>query len=91
VKLILAEKLNIPVHVTQDDDKMKIYTTYQPLGVVGAITPWNFPLVLAINKIAPALLVGDTIIVKPSYVSPKKQTLSCFAKSLQAPLLLTRL
>lgn len=37
-----------------------------PLGVIGAITPWNYPLLLAIYKIAPALLAGNCVIVKPS-------------------------
>lgn len=41
-----------------------------PLGVVGAITPWNFPLVLSIGKIAPAVLAGDCIILKPSPFTP---------------------
>ena len=41
-----------------------------PLGVVAAITPWNFPLLLAIWKIAPALASGNTVIVKPSPFTP---------------------
>ncbi|WP_437882774.1 aldehyde dehydrogenase family protein [Pseudomonas sp. LRF_L74] len=41
-----------------------------PLGVVAAITPWNFPLLLAIWKIAPALLAGNTLVVKPSPYTP---------------------
>lgn len=60
---------DIPLHVTSDDDKQKVYTTYQALGIVGAICPWNFPLILAMNKIGPAILTGNTIIVKPSYAS----------------------
>ena len=49
-----------------DDDDLKVTTYYEPLGVVGGICPWNFPMVLAMLKIAPAILVGNTIIVKPS-------------------------
>ena len=42
----------------------------QPVGVVGAIAPWNFPLVLAIRKIAPALAAGCTVILKPASATP---------------------
>ena len=42
------------------------YTLREPLGVVGAITPWNFPLMLAVWKIAPALACGNTVVVKPA-------------------------
>lgn len=41
-----------------------------PLGVVGAISPWNFPLVLGIRKVAPALAAGCTVILKPSELTP---------------------
>ena len=46
------------------------YTLREPLGVVGAIVPWNFPLLLASWKIAPALAMGNTVIVKPSTNTP---------------------
>ncbi len=42
------------------------YTLREPAGVVGAIVPWNFPLMLAVWKIAPALACGNTVIVKPA-------------------------
>jgi 1-pyrroline dehydrogenase len=42
----------------------------EPLGVVGAITPWNYPLVTAMWKIAPALAAGNTIVLKPSEITP---------------------
>lgn len=42
----------------------------EPTGVVGAIVPWNFPLKMAINKIAPALATGNTIVLKPSEETP---------------------
>lgn len=42
------------------------YTLREPLGVVGAITPWNFPLMLAVWKIAPALACGNTVVLKPA-------------------------
>lgn len=46
------------------------YTRREPVGVVGAIVPWNFPLMIASWKIAPALAAGNTIIVKPSELTP---------------------
>ncbi|MCR8669549.1 aldehyde dehydrogenase [Agrococcus sp. HG114] len=42
------------------------YTQREPLGVVGAITPWNSPLTLTTSKIAPALAAGNTVVIKPS-------------------------
>ncbi|HEU5162089.1 MAG TPA: aldehyde dehydrogenase family protein [Thermoanaerobaculia bacterium] len=42
------------------------YTLREPVGVVGAITPWNFPLMLATWKVAPALACGNTVILKPA-------------------------
>lgn len=53
-----------------DDDEKTVYTEYTPLGVCGGIIPWNFPLILSIGKIAPALLTGNTIIIKPSPFTP---------------------
>src|SRR5512141_1623731 len=46
------------------------YTLREPLGVVGAITPWNFPLLLAVWKIAPALAAGNTVVLKPASQTP---------------------
>jgi acyl-CoA reductase-like NAD-dependent aldehyde dehydrogenase len=46
------------------------YTRREPYGVVGAITPWNFPLWLAAIKIAPALAVGNTMVLKPAPTTP---------------------
>jgi acyl-CoA reductase-like NAD-dependent aldehyde dehydrogenase len=46
------------------------YTVREPVGVVGAITPFNFPLLLASWKIAPALAYGNTVVVKPSSETP---------------------
>jgi aldehyde dehydrogenase (NAD+)/phenylacetaldehyde dehydrogenase len=47
-----------------------VYTRREPIGVVAAITPWNFPLVLAMWKIAPALAAGCTIVLKPAPETP---------------------
>jgi phenylacetaldehyde dehydrogenase len=46
------------------------YTLREPVGVVGAITPWNFPLVIAAWKIAPALACGNTVVHKPAEEAP---------------------
>ncbi|MFF2997027.1 aldehyde dehydrogenase family protein [Streptomyces sp. NPDC057950] len=46
------------------------YTVREPIGVVGAITPWNFPAVQSIWKIAPALAMGNSIVLKPAQLAP---------------------
>jgi acyl-CoA reductase-like NAD-dependent aldehyde dehydrogenase len=62
--------LPIPVEVVRDDPQGRVEIRRRPLGVVGAITPWNFPVLLAVWKIAPALLAGNTIVLKPSPFTP---------------------
>ena len=47
-----------------------LYTTRQPLGVVGLITPWNFPIAIPAWKMAPALVSGNTIVLKPASQAP---------------------
>lgn len=63
-------KLSPPVEVTEDSDVRRIEVHREPLGVVGAIAPWNFPVTLSSWKICPALLAGNTIVVKPSPFTP---------------------
>ena len=46
------------------------YTTRRPLGVVGIITPWNFPIAIPAWKIAPALICGNTLVFKPASSTP---------------------
>src|ERR687890_5509 len=46
------------------------YTLREPVGVVGAIIPWNFPLLMAAWKVAPALACGNAIILKPAEQTP---------------------
>ncbi len=46
------------------------YTVLEPLGVVAAISPWNFPVVAPVRKIAPALACGNTVVVKPASLTP---------------------
>lgn len=52
------------------DSRLLSFNTYEPRGVIGAITPWNFPTANAVIKIAPALAAGNTIVLKPSELSP---------------------
>ena len=52
------------------DPEVFSYTLREPLGVVGAITPWNFPLVIASWKLAPALACGNTVVHKPAEEAP---------------------
>ncbi|WP_225992595.1 aldehyde dehydrogenase family protein [Actinomadura montaniterrae] len=63
-------ELDLPREVIQDDDNAVVEVVRRPMGVVAAITPWNFPLLLAVWKIAPALLAGNTMVLKPSPFTP---------------------
>lgn len=56
-------------HIPVGDDALD-YTIKEPIGVIGAITPWNFPLALAVRKIAPALAAGNTMVIKPATYTP---------------------
>lgn len=60
----------IPHEVIRDDDAAYVEVIRRPMGVVAAITPWNFPLMLACWKVAPALLAGNTVVLKPSPYTP---------------------
>ncbi len=51
------------------DMPVESLTVYEPMGVVGAIIPWNYPLIMAAWKLAPALITGNTVILKPSPVA----------------------
>jgi acyl-CoA reductase-like NAD-dependent aldehyde dehydrogenase len=52
------------------DDSMLIYSLREPLGVCGGIIPWNFPMVMATWKVAPALAFGNTVVLKPAEQTP---------------------
>ena len=60
----------LPDEVVEDGDDRRVVTRFTPVGVVGAIVPWNFPILLAVWKIAPALMAGCTMILKPSPYTP---------------------
>ncbi|PBQ33000.1 aldehyde dehydrogenase [Sphingobacteriaceae bacterium] len=58
--------LDLPVEVVFEDDTRRDELHRKPLGVVGAITPWNWPLMIAIWQIVPSLRAGNTVVIKPS-------------------------
>lgn len=63
--------------------KTLVFTTRVPVGVVGLITPWNFPVAIPIWKAAPALIYGNTVVLKPAAIAPLSATLiaECFAEA----------
>lgn len=52
-------------------EKTFLYTTRTPLGPIGLITPWNFPIAIPVWKMAPALIYGNTVVIKPADLTPK--------------------
>jgi len=62
--------LALPSEILQDDAAARIEVCYRPLGVVAAITPWNYPILLMGMKIGPALLAGNSVVLKPSPFTP---------------------
>ncbi len=62
--------LSLPVEFVQDDEHAHIAIHRRPLGVVAAITPWNWPIMIAIWQIMPALRAGNTVVLKPSPYTP---------------------
>ncbi|MGV0715529.1 aldehyde dehydrogenase family protein [Mycolicibacterium sp. XJ662] len=62
--------LDLPRELLRDDETARVEVIRRPVGVVGAITPWNMPIGLAFFKIAPALRAGNTMVLKPSPFTP---------------------
>ena len=62
--------LNLEEKISEDSDKRLSRTRRVPVGVVGGIVPWNFPVLMAVQKIVPALLSGCTMVLKPSPFTP---------------------
>ncbi|AWY01471.1 aldehyde dehydrogenase [Marinomonas primoryensis] len=62
--------LELPVKVLQDDENGHIELHRRPIGVVASITPWNWPVMIAIWHIIPAVLAGNTVVCKPSPYTP---------------------
>jgi phenylacetaldehyde dehydrogenase len=56
----------LPVETVVDDGETYAELQYRPIGLVGAITPWNWPMMIAIWQIAPALRMGNAVVAKPS-------------------------
>ncbi len=65
-KKILADR-TIPLHLMRSK---RLTVSYRPLGVVGIITPWNVPFLLALNPTVQALMAGNCVVLKPSEVTP---------------------
>lgn len=69
-QIINFSNFELPEEITEDTEDRQVITRYTPLGVVVGIVPWNFPMSLAAGKISPAVLTGNTIIIKPSPFTP---------------------
>lgn len=65
----LAQK-RLPREILEDKEHHFVEKVHTPLGVAGLIVPWNFPVTLAIWKITPALLTGNTVVIKPAPTTP---------------------
>jgi acyl-CoA reductase-like NAD-dependent aldehyde dehydrogenase len=63
-------KLELPIERVEETDTHVAEVHRTPLGVVGAITPWNFPVFLGLWKVAPGLLAGNTMVMKPAPTTP---------------------
>lgn len=63
-------EMDTPIEVIEEDDNHRVELHRKPLGVVGSIVPWNFPLMIAIWHIIPALKAGNTVVIKPSPLAP---------------------
>ena len=63
-------ELDLPVDLIQDNEQARVEVHRKPLGVVASITPWNWPLMIAVWHIVPALRTGNTVVIKPSEYAP---------------------
>ena len=70
IRFFATASLHFDSKVHEMDGEAINYTLKEPIGVVGAISPWNLPLYLLTWKIAPALAAGNTVVAKPSEVTP---------------------
>ena len=70
LELYAGEAYRLTGATFPSDDTPLVYSTLDPVGVVGVITPWNFPLNMASRKIGPALAAGNTVVFKPSPMTP---------------------
>lgn len=58
------------VMVPSERERVHVFAVRKPIGVIGLVTPWNFPIAIPAWKMAPALICGNTIVVKPASASP---------------------
>jgi aminomuconate-semialdehyde/2-hydroxymuconate-6-semialdehyde dehydrogenase len=70
LKFFASAQMNFPSESHHTPNQGLNYTLRQPIGVVGCISPWNLPLYLFTWKIAPALAAGNTVVAKPSEITP---------------------
>jgi len=63
-------ELVLPVEILQDDNQGRVELHRKPIGVVGSITPWNWPVMIACWHIIPAVRAGNTVVIKPSPMTP---------------------
>ena len=63
-------ELDLPVEILQDDSEGRVELHRKPIGVVGSITPWNWPVMIACWHIVPAVRAGNTVVIKPSPLTP---------------------
>ena len=63
-------ELTLPVELLQDDSEGRVELHRKPIGVVGSITPWNWPVMIACWHIIPAVRAGNTVVIKPSPLTP---------------------
>ncbi len=63
-------ELDLPVEILQDDNEGRVELHRKPVGVVGSITPWNWPVMIACWHIVPAVRAGNTVVIKPSPLTP---------------------
>lgn len=62
--------MDLKPRTLRDTPKNRVIEIRSPLGVIVAITPWNFPMILLMNKLGPALLAGNTMVAKPAPTTP---------------------
>lgn len=63
-------ELSLPVEVLQDDNEGRVEVHRKPVGVTGSITPWNWPVMIACWHMIPAIRAGNTVVIKPSPLTP---------------------
>lgn len=65
-----TQAMSLPMKVLQDDNEGRVEMHRKPLGVVGSITPWNWPVMIATWHMMPAIRTGNTVVIKPSPYTP---------------------